>query len=71
MKAILYFQLPSDQLSFDVASKSTELIGALSKFSEWLEAMKIAEDKLDKKSLQTIEAEFKGIMDDYGIELTL
>lgn len=69
MKAILYFRLPEDQLSFDIASRSVEIRDALSTFSKWLEAMRIDEKRLDKKSLQIIEAEFRGILDDHGIEL--
>lgn len=69
MKAILYFRLPEDQLSFDIASRSVEIRDALSTFSKWLEAMRIDESRLDKKSLQVIEAEFRGILDDHGIEL--
>lgn len=69
MKAILFFKLPEDQESFDIASQAVELRDALTKFQDWMEAMKIDEDRLDKKSLQIIEAEFKGILEDFGIFL--
>lgn len=68
MKAILYFKFPEDQDSFDIASKSLELKQALSQFTIWLAKMK-TEEKLDKKSLQVIYAEFQGLLDDHGIEL--
>jgi len=68
MKAILYFRLPDDQAAFDIASQSVELATALSKFRDWMEAMK-TESNLCRKSLQTIEHEFKGLLDDFDIVL--
>lgn len=69
MQAILYFKLPEDQQDFELASRSLELREALNEFQSWLTAMKM-ESRLDRKSLQTIEAEFRGILDDHGILLS-
>jgi hypothetical protein len=68
MQATLKFVLPEDQTRFEIASKSVELATALTQFRDWLEAMKLR-STLDRKSLQVIEAEFTGILDDFGIVL--
>lgn len=70
MKAVLQFNLPEDQIVFDMASQTLELRDALETFQAWLAEMKEGEHrKLDKRSLQAIEAEFKGILSDHGIFL--
>lgn len=68
MQATLKFVLPEDQTRFEIASKSVEIATALTQFRHWLEAMKVR-SSLDRKSLQIIEAEFTGILDDFGIIL--
>ena len=70
MKAVLQFNLPDDQTEFDMASQTIELREALETFQTWLGAMKDGHHrKLDKKSLQAVEAEFRGILSDFGIFL--
>lgn len=70
MKAVLQFNLPEDQLSFDVASQAPDLIKALRTFQAWLYEMKEGQHKkLDRRSLQAIEAEFRGVLADFDIFL--
>lgn len=68
MKATLFFEFPDDRVSFEVASKSVELIQAMTAFTTWMAEMK-QDDKMHNKTLQTIIAEFQGILDDHDIEL--
>lgn len=68
MKAKLEFDLPKDIAEFEAASRSHDILKALTKFKTWLRDMD-KDASIDRQTLKTIRAEFSGIAEDHGIEI--